>query len=51
MRVALDTTSFRNAMGQLASGLAKARAKPRRGVVRDGVIQPFEHACSSPPAA
>jgi nucleotidyltransferase substrate binding protein (TIGR01987 family) len=41
--MALDTTPFRNAIGQLASGLAEARAEPNREVVRDGVIQRFEY--------
>ena len=41
--MALDTTSFRNALAQLASGLAEARAEPGRELVRDGVIQRFEH--------
>ena len=37
--MALDTTSFRNALAQLASGLAEARAE----LVRDGVIQRFDY--------
>ena len=41
--MALDTTSFRNAIRQLSSGLAEARAEPDREVVRDGVIQRFEY--------
>ena len=39
----LDTTSFRNAIAQLSSGLAEAQAEPRRELVRDGVIQRFEY--------
>ena len=41
--MALDTTSFRNAIAQLARGLDEARAEPGREVVRDGVIQRFEY--------
>ena len=41
--MALDTTSFRNALAQLARGLDEARAEPGREVVRDGVIQRFEY--------
>lgn len=41
--MALDTSSFRQALGQLTSGLAEARAEPGREVVRDGVIQRFEY--------
>ena len=41
--MALDTTSFRNAVAQLARGLDEARAEPGREVVRDGVIQRFEY--------
>ena len=41
--MALDTTSFRNAIAQLARGLEEARAEPDREVVRDGVIQRFEY--------
>lgn len=41
--MALDTTSFRNALAQLTSGLAEARAEPGRELVRDGVIQRFEN--------
>ena len=41
--MALGTTSFRNALALLASGLAEARAEPGRELVRDGVIQRCEH--------
>lgn len=41
--MALDTSSFRNAIAQLARGLEEARAEPGRDVVRDGVIQRFEY--------
>ncbi len=39
--MALDTTSFRNACRQLASGLAAARALGDDELLRDGVIQRF----------
>ena len=41
--MALDTTSFRNACRQLASGLAAARALQGDELLRDGVIQRFEY--------
>ena len=41
--MALDTTPFRKAVGQLASGLMVARGLPEDDLVRDGVIQRFEY--------
>jgi len=41
--MALDMTSFRHPIEQLARGLEEARAEPGREVVRDGVIQRFEY--------
>ncbi len=41
--MALDTSSLRQAIAQLARGLDEARAEPGRDLLCDGVIQRFEY--------
>ena len=41
--MALDTTSFRNAIAQLARGLERAEVAAGDELLRDGVIQRFEY--------
>ena len=41
--MALDTTSFRNAVQRLGEGLVVPEADPSNDLLRDGVIQRFEY--------
>ena len=43
MRLALDTTSFRNAVQRLGEGLVVAEAELSNDLLRDGVIQRFKY--------